>query len=1004
MKEELENGQEQLIQGDTIEDDNQNNNLVISQNDGEEEEIQEYEKRSCMSSFCFHVFCCCFCISRTRTKDFYRKNWKNYLYKEGSDASDLPFNKLTNLFANGDDEAIEALGDFRVNPNLVSENKLRNDLEFYIPQLCTFLLFGDIKAIEEFFVFLCKVCNASFFFAHRVHWFLSAMINAAQEKKQDIVNILKMVNTVFKSPSKKAKNKIEKFYIANSDDYIKYIKTCNLYFLYDTKLINDNANIFDKIDYNNLTGYQQELINKYKKSRDIIIDYSNKEFEEMKQNELEKSKGKPRKNSKKDNKPEEKKPTTDNIDTNNEKNDINRVNSSISINSLEYKFKSNEFLIDLSNFKLMNEDLTYEEDEDFEFQKEDDINTNKKDENNPSNLYKNEITDNFVNINKGISDINFISYHSTINFIEHLCDISNELPNYPKEEQMIFLYEKLTDINKKLPCNAYLPFLKDSTRNYLICHIPLDGARIFRTKTRCPLMLTFEMVRIDEINEEIKEEQENGLRINVERNKSISSISIKKDKDNLTNNILLKDKIIAEELTETDKEVYTGTDYDLSKPVILNESKKGNLKGESESKKKNNKYKDLKGQELDTNFIGRKNSKNEDFIENVRIKNIIKKFKQMTAIESDRSLYSKTIFEPKMKSNNLSKSMNIRLDSRGKLLEDIPEKDEEISEEKKKMIDEEMKKEEVISKNKKIDLNVLLKVFGETFLQKGKNIKNKSLFGKLNTHKIFRCIIKTHEDLRQEQFATQLINEFYQIYQLEHTGLWLNTYEIISTGNDSGLVEMVNDSLSLDALKQKLDHISLYDFYLNYFGNGNQNSNLYKLAIKNYIASLAGYSLVCYFLQIKDRHNGNILIDNKGHLIHIDFGFMLSNAPGKGLKFETAPFKLSRDMIDCLGGRNSKYFEEFKKLLRKGFTAINKHRDKIIILVEMMWCGHGKNLDCFEKGQEAINELKNRLNPKENMKKSDINRLVDDLINQSADNWRTRWYDIFQYHSQGIFY
>ena len=1004
MKEELENGQEQLIQGDTIEDDNQNNNLVISQNDGEEEEIQEYEKRSCMSSFCFHVFCCCFCISRTRTKDFYRKNWKNYLYKEGSDASDLPFNKLTNLFANGDDEAIEALGDFRVNPNLVSENKLRNDLEFYIPQLCTFLLFGDIKAIEEFFVFLCKVCNASFFFAHRVHWFLSAMINAAQEKKQDIVNILKMVNTVFKSPSKKAKNKIEKFYIANSDDYIKYIKTCNLYFLYDTKLINDNANIFDKIDYNNLTGYQQELINKYKKSRDIIIDYSNKEFEEMKQNELEKSKGKPRKNSKKDNKPEEKKPTTDNIDTNNEKNDINRVNSSISINSLEYKFKSNEFLIDLSNFKLMNEDLTYEEDEDFEFQKEDDINTNKKDENNPSNLYKNEITDNFVNINKGISDINFISYHSTINFIEHLCDISNELPNYPKEEQMIFLYEKLTDINKKLPCNAYLPFLKDSTRNYLICHIPLDGARIFRTKTRCPLMLTFEMVRIDEINEEIKEEQENGLRINVERNKSISSISIKKDKDNLTNNILLKDKITAEELTETDKEVYTGTDYDLSKPVILNESKKGNLKGESESKKKNNKYKDLKGQELDTNFIGRKNSKNEDFIENVRIKNIIKKFKQMTAIESDRSLYSKTIFEPKMKSNNLSKSMNIRLDSRGKLLEDIPEKDEEISEEKKKMIDEEMKKEEVISKNKKIDLNVLLKVFGETFLQKGKNIKNKSLFGKLNTHKIFRCIIKTHEDLRQEQFATQLINEFYQIYQLEHTGLWLNTYEIISTGNDSGLVEMVNDSLSLDALKQKLDHISLYDFYLNYFGNGNQNSNLYKLAIKNYIASLAGYSLVCYFLQIKDRHNGNILIDNKGHLIHIDFGFMLSNAPGKGLKFETAPFKLSRDMIDCLGGRNSKYFEEFKKLLRKGFTAINKHRDKIIILVEMMWCGHGKNLDCFEKGQEAINELKNRLNPKENMKKSDINRLVDDLINQSADNWRTRWYDIFQYHSQGIFY
>ena len=1004
MKEELEDNQEQLIQIDKnndIIDNNKNTNLLISQSDEEQEEqIQEYEERSCISSFCFHAFCCCFCHSKIRTKDFYRKNWKNYLYKEGSDASDLPFNKLTKLFANADDEAIEALGDFRLNPNLVSENKLRNDLEFYIPQLCTFLLFGDIKAIEEFFVFLCKVCNASFFFAHRVHWFLSAMINAAQDKKQDIFNILKMVNTVFKSPSKKAKNKIEKFYIANSEDFIKYIKTCNLFFLYDSKLINDNANIFEKIDYSNLTGYQQELFNKYKRSRDIIIDYSNKEYEEMKQNELEKSKGKPRKNSKKEKKVvDEKKSITSNIDINNE----NSIISTLP-NSLEYKFKSNEFLIDLSNFKLMNEDLTYEEDEDFEFEKENDINTDNKNEKETVNLYANKITDDFVNINKGISDINFISYHSTINFIEHLCDISNELPNYPVEEQMIFLYQKLRDINQKLPCNAYLPFLKDSTRNYLICHIPLEGARIFRTKTRCPLMLTFEMVRIDEINEEIKEEQENGLHINLERNKSISSFSTKKDKNNFNNNLLLKDKLISEELGETDKEVYTGTDYDLSKPVILNESKKGNIKGDNESKKKNNKNKVIKEQELNSNFRNKQNSKNEDFVENIRIKRIIKKFKQINSLENDRNLYSKTIFEPKMKSKILNNSMIIPVDNKTKLLEEIPEKDEEISEEKKKMIDEEMKKEEIKTQNKKIDLDAVLKVFGETFLQKGKNIKDKSLFGKLNTHKIFRCIIKTHEDLRQEQFATQLINEFYQIYQLEHTGLWLNTYEIISTGNDSGLVEMVNDSLSLDALKQKLDHISLFDFYLNYFGNGNPNSNLYKQAMKNYIASLAGYSLVCYFLQIKDRHNGNILIDNKGHLIHIDFGFMLSNAPGKGLKFETAPFKLSKDMIDCLGGYNSKYYEEFKKLLKKGFIAINKHRHKIIILVEMMWCGHGKNLDCFEKGQEAINELKYRLNPKENMKKSEINRLVDDLINQSADNWRTRWYDIFQYHSQGIFY
>ena len=46
---------------------------------------------------------------------------------------------------------------------------------------------------------------------------------------------------------------------------------------------------------------------------------------------------------------------------------------------------------------------------------------------------------NEAQINKSPFDINFISYHSTLNFIDHLCDISNELPKHPIEQQMTFL-------------------------------------------------------------------------------------------------------------------------------------------------------------------------------------------------------------------------------------------------------------------------------------------------------------------------------------------------------------------------------------------------------------------------------------------------------------------------------------------------------------------------------------------------------------------------------------
>ncbi|WAQ83399.1 hypothetical protein PtA15_3A769 [Puccinia triticina] len=84
---------------------------------------------------------------------------------------------------------------------------------------------------------------------------------------------------------------------------------------------------------------------------------------------------------------------------------------------------------------------------------------------------------------------------------------------------------------------------------------------------------------------------------------------------------------------------------------------------------------------------------------------------------------------------------------------------------------------------------------------------------------------------------------------------------------------------------------------------------------------LVSYSIISYISHLKDRHNGKILIDKEGHIIHIDFGFLLNNSPSS-IGFEMAPFKRVQDYIKVLNLPKKNLSELVLPSLNSVFTRL----------------------------------------------------------------------------------
>ena len=288
----------------------------------------------------------------------------------------------------------------------------------------------------------------------------------------------------------------------------------------------------------------------------------------------------------------------------------------------------------------------------------------------------------------------------------------------------------------------------------------------------------------------------------------------------------------------------------------------------------------------------------------------------------------------------------------------------------------------------------IIEYFGQKYSSLIKEKKKKSKYKNYETYSLKSFIFKSKDDLRQELLTLQLIKKCKLIFDNARIGLKLYPYEILITSKESGLMEFLPNTISVDQLKKKYPKKDLNLFFREVF------DDQFDIAQKNFCESLAAYSLVCYLLEIRDRHNGNILIDMNGNLIHIDFGFILGIGPG-GTNFEKAPFKLTEEYVEIMDGIDSQIFQYFKSLLYIGFIEIRKHFDILWKIIEITYNGN-KDLPCFL--DRDIKDIKKSFEQKFlfDIPEIELSQFVDPLIEKSYANGTTSKYDTFQSFTNGI--
>ncbi|KAM8790111.1 phosphatidylinositol 4,5-bisphosphate 3-kinase catalytic subunit delta isoform [Rhynchonycteris naso] len=226
-------------------------------------------------------------------------------------------------------------------------------------------------------------------------------------------------------------------------------------------------------------------------------------------------------------------------------------------------------------------------------------------------------------------------------------------------------------------------------------------------------------------------------------------------------------------------------------------------------------------------------------------------------------------------------------------------------------------------------------------------------------------IFKNGDDLRQDMLTLQMIQLMDVLWKQEGLDLRMTPYGCLSTGDRTGLIEVVLHSDTIANIQLNKSNMAATaafnkDALLNWLKSKNPGEALDR-AIEEFTLSCAGYCVATYVLGIGDRHSDNIMIRENGQLFHIDFGHFLGNFKTKfGINRERVPFILTYDFVHVIQQgktNNNEKFERFRGYCERAYTILRRHGLLFLHLFALMRAAGLPELSCSKDIQYLKDSL-----------------------------------------------